>query len=106
MRLLLTGEHVTDEGRAYGVAFLAGVALGLYEDVQEASSLVELHEEVTEPQQESVALYEECYEAYRSLYTATKDAMRGPLANCRRYGDMENPKGWVDNAMHGHMYDF
>lgn len=73
----------TDEGPAYGAALLAGVAAGIYEDVHEASSQVELRDEVTEPQEENVKLYEEYFEAYRSLYPATKGAMRrlSKLAN-------------------------
>lgn len=66
----------TDEGPAYGAALLGGVAAGVYKDVQQASSQVELRNEVTEPEEENVRFYEECYEVYRSLYPATKGAMR------------------------------
>ena len=66
----------TDEGPAYGAALLAGVAAGIYGDVQEASAQVELRDEVTEPQEKNVRLYEEYFEAYRSLYPATKNTMR------------------------------
>jgi xylulokinase len=45
---------VADEGPAYGAALLAGVASGTYADVDEASSVVELREEVTEPDPERV----------------------------------------------------
>ena len=65
----------TDEGPAYGAALLAGVAAGVYEDVQEASSQVELRDEATEPEEENVRFYEECYEVYRSLYPATYKQM-------------------------------
>ena len=67
---------ITDEGPAYGAALLGGVAAGRFANVEEASSQVELREEVTEPEKENVDFYEECFEAYRSLYPATKDAMR------------------------------
>ena len=66
---------VADEGPAYGAALLAGVASGVYAGVDEASSVVELREEVTEPDPERVKVYEEHYEVYRSLYPATKSAM-------------------------------
>ena len=65
----------TDEGPAYGAALLGGVAAGVYGDVQEASSRVELRDEVTEPDEENVRFYEECYEVYRSLYPATRQQM-------------------------------
>ena len=65
----------TDEGPAYGAALLGGVASGEYGSVKEASSPVKLREEVTEPDRESVDLYEEHYEVYRSLYPTTREAM-------------------------------
>ena len=66
---------VADEGPAYGAALLAGVASGTYAGVDEASSVVELREEVTEPDPERVKTYEEHYEVYSSLYPATRQAM-------------------------------
>jgi xylulokinase len=66
---------VADEGPAYGAALLAGVASGTYADVDEASSVVELREEITEPDGERSKTYEEHYEVYRSLYPATRSAM-------------------------------
>ncbi|MDQ4126895.1 MAG: xylulokinase [Actinomycetota bacterium] len=66
---------VADEGPAYGAALLAGVASGTYADVDEASSVVGLREEVTEPDSERSKTYEEHYEVYRSLYPATRVAM-------------------------------
>ena len=65
----------TDEGPAYGAALLGGVASGVYGSVKEASSLVKLREEVTEPDRERARLYGEYYEVYRSLYPATREAM-------------------------------
>jgi xylulokinase len=64
-----------DEGPAYGAALLAGVAAGAYADVGEASSVVRLREEVTEPDPGRARAYEEYYAVYRSLYPATRDAM-------------------------------
>ena len=73
------GESVrrtaADEGPAYGAALLAGVAAGTYGDVGEASSVVRVREEVTEPDPERVRTYEDYYGVYRSLYPATRDAM-------------------------------
>lgn len=64
-----------DEGPAYGAALLAGVAAGTYANVEEASSVVRLREEITEPDPERAKVYEEHYEVYRSLYPATSAAM-------------------------------
>ncbi len=66
---------VADEGPAYGAALLAGVASGTYADVEEASSVVGLREEITEPDTGRSKQYEEYYEVYRSLYPATSSAM-------------------------------
>jgi xylulokinase len=66
---------VADEGPAYGAALLAGVAAGEYGSAEEATSVVRLREEVTESDPERVGAYEEAYEAYRSLYPATKETM-------------------------------
>ena len=66
---------VADEGPAYGAALLAGVASGTYTDVDEATSVVKLREEITEPDRERSKVYEEYYEVYRSLYPATRTAM-------------------------------
>ncbi len=64
-----------DEGPAHGAALLAGVASGTYADVGEAASVVELREEVTEPDPQRARVYEDYYEIYRSLYPASRDAM-------------------------------
>jgi xylose isomerase len=64
-----------DEGPAHGAALLAGVAAGVYGDVDEACSTVRLRDEITEPDPERARIYEERYEVYRSLYPATREAM-------------------------------
>jgi xylulokinase len=64
-----------DEGPAYGAALLAGVASGAYAEVEEATSVVKLREEITEPDPERSKVYEEYYEIYHSLYPATSSAM-------------------------------
>ena len=66
---------VADEGPAYGAALLAGVASGVYSSVDEATSVVELRNELTEPDRERTKIYEDYYEVYRSLYPATSSAM-------------------------------
>ncbi|MGI9049267.1 MAG: xylulokinase [Rubrobacteraceae bacterium] len=65
----------SEEGPAYGAALLGGISSGVYGSVKDASSLVKLREEVTEPDRESARLYGEHYEVYRSLYPATREAM-------------------------------
>ena len=66
---------LADEGPAYGAALLAGVASDTYADVNEATSVVELREEITEPNPERSKVYDEYYEVYRSLYPATSSTM-------------------------------
>ena len=65
----------SEEGPAYGASLLAGVAANIYGNVREASSLVTLRGEVTEPNSERASAYEEYYGVYRSLYPATREAM-------------------------------
>ena len=64
-----------DEGPAYGAALLAGVAAGHYRDVDEASHLVKLREEITGPDARRAQAYEGYYDVYRSLYPATREVM-------------------------------
>jgi xylulokinase len=65
----------SDEGPAYGAALLTGVTVDAYDSVEEATSVIRLREEVTEFDPERIAAYEGAYEAYRSLYPATKKTM-------------------------------
>jgi xylulokinase len=65
----------SEEGPAYGAALLSGVAAGAYGDVEEATSVVALREEASEPDRENAKVYEELYGIYRSLYPATREAM-------------------------------
>lgn len=64
-----------DEGPAYGAALLAGVASGTYAGIGEATGVVKLREEVTEPDPGRMKTYEEHFAVYRSLYPATREAM-------------------------------
>lgn len=62
-----------EEGPAYGAALLAGVAAGIYRDVEEASSRVAVSDEVTEPASQSHEFYAEYFEIYDSLYPQTRN---------------------------------
>jgi xylulokinase len=66
---------VIDEGPAYGAALLAGVAAGVFADVEEASTRVKLRDEVTEPNGERARRYDELYAIYTGLYPALREAM-------------------------------
>jgi hypothetical protein len=68
-------EPTRQHGPAHGAALLTGVAAGVYGDVDEACSTVQLRDEITEPDPERTRIYEERYEVYRSLYPATREAM-------------------------------
>ena len=65
-----------EEGPAYGAALLAGVAAGVYRDVEEACSRVRVQDELTAPDPQRVRLYRDYHAVYRSLYPATHGAMR------------------------------
>jgi xylulokinase len=64
-----------DEGPAYGAALLAGVASGVFADVEEATTRVRLLDSVTEPDPERARRYDELYGVFVSLYPALRDAM-------------------------------
>ena len=66
---------VADEGPAYGAALLAGVASDTYASLDEATTVVKLRHETTEPDPEQTKIFEEYYEVYRSLYPATSSTM-------------------------------
>ena len=64
-----------DEGPAYGAALLAGVASGVFADIEAASAGVRLRESITEPDPERARRYAELYITFASLYPALRDAM-------------------------------
>jgi xylulokinase len=66
---------VVDEGPAYGSALLAGVAAGVFDDIEAASAGVRLRESIVEPDPERARRYDELYEISVSLYPALRDAM-------------------------------
>ena len=63
------------EGAAYGAALLGHIAAGTFADVDEAAKVVRTLEHVTEPVPKRVAVYEEGYEVYGSLYGALREPM-------------------------------
>ena len=63
---------VAEEGPALGAAMLAGVACGLYPDVESACSRIVRVKSVVEPEKELTAKYEEKYQVFRKLYPALK----------------------------------
>jgi xylulokinase len=66
---------LVDEGPAYGAALLAGVAAGVFENVDDACARVSLRPGACEPTAAQARLYEDYYAAYRELYPATMSAM-------------------------------
>jgi xylulokinase len=64
-----------DEGPAYGAALLAGVAAGMFKDVEEACSGIRLRPDTSEPDRERTKRYDEYFGVYRSLYSANAEAM-------------------------------
>src|ERR687896_209586 len=64
-----------DEGPAYGAALLAGVASGVFDDIQAACAGVRLRESITDPDPQRASRYDELYSTFASLYPALRDAM-------------------------------
>jgi len=62
------------EGAAYGAALLAGVGVGVWPDVEAATSSVQLGEAVSPGP--NAAAYERAYSIYRSLYPTLKDTFQ------------------------------
>lgn len=61
-----------DEGAAFGAALLAGVGAGVYADVVAACRQTIRVVDALPPQPELVAIYEEYYGVYRTLYPAVR----------------------------------
>ncbi len=66
---------VADEGPAYGAALLAGVAAGVFRNVDEACGVVRLAVEHCEPDAGRARLYDDYYATYTRLYPATRKSM-------------------------------
>ncbi len=62
-----------EEGPAFGAALLAGVGIGIYNDVPQACEAVINIEDTIEPIQENVIIYDKYYEIYKDLYRSLKD---------------------------------
>jgi xylulokinase len=60
---------------AYGAALLAGVASGVFTDIEAATSSVRVRESITEPDPKRASGYDELYATFASLYPALRDAM-------------------------------
>jgi xylulokinase len=66
---------IADEGPAYGAALLAGIAAGVFRNVDDACAVVQLRPEQCDPDTGRARLYDDCYAAYVSLYPATRTSM-------------------------------
>ena len=63
----------SDEATALGAGILAAVGGGLHENVSTAVAAMTTTSQLYEPNPESVAVYENLYRTYRSIYPALKD---------------------------------
>ncbi len=70
-----------DEGAAFGAALLAGVAAGVWGDVNEAVAATVRVREVVEPVAEWVEVYRERREQFRALYPALREVGFGSGAS-------------------------
>lgn len=64
-----------EEGAAYGAALLGHVVAGTFTGIEEATSVVRVLPEVTEPERAHVSTYDDVYGVYRSLYGTLRDDM-------------------------------
>ena len=62
----------SEEGPALGVAILALVGAGVYDNVQQACSAVISIGNIQKPNEDNLDKYEQMYEKYKKLYPATK----------------------------------
>lgn len=59
-----------DRGPAFGAALLAGVAVGVYDSVEEACATTASRSQEVEPDTDTQVVYEATYRLYRDLYPA------------------------------------
>lgn len=64
-----------EEGAPYGALLLAGIGVGVYKDVEDASKVIELGE-VHAPNKENAAVYKNIYSLYKELYTNLKGSFK------------------------------
>lgn len=57
-----------EEGPAFGVAILAGVSVGIFENIEEVCDRFVTEDKVTKCEQENVLIYEKYHELYDKLY--------------------------------------
>ncbi len=69
-------QTAVDEGPAFGAALLAGVAASLFDNVEEACTVIRLRPEIAEPDPRRVQIYHRYHEIYRETYPATAVSMR------------------------------
>ena len=58
------------EAGACGICMIAGTAIGLYKDLEEAKSVFVKEDKVFTPNPEKAKKYSKLYNAYRQIYTA------------------------------------
>ena len=66
-------------GSALGVAFVAGMALGLFTDWGQIRSFLDEYK-VYRPDPAAVKIYNKAYEVYRRLYPASRDVFKALAA--------------------------
>ena len=67
-----------EEAAAYGAALLAGVGVGIYQDVADACArTVRWHEQVIQPDPANAARYQQLFERYQRLYPALRAEFSG-----------------------------
>jgi xylulokinase len=64
-----------EEGAAYGAALLGHVVAGTFSSIDEATSVVRTLPDITEPDPERVAIYDDVFAVYRSLYGTLREDM-------------------------------
>ncbi|MDO5309954.1 MAG: xylulokinase [Planctomycetia bacterium] len=80
MQADMFGSPVTtlnsEEGPAYGVALLATVGAGEYNNIEEACDATISRKSQTEPNQEAQTYYDQAFPVYQRLYQALKEEFR------------------------------
>jgi xylulokinase len=64
-----------EEGAPYGALLLAGIGVGVYKDVEDASKVIQVGA-VQEPNKENAAIYRNFYALYRDLYKNLKGSFK------------------------------
>lgn len=64
-----------EEGGSYGAALLAGVGVGLWSSVEEATSKLQIQDRIV-PEKEKAMLYAEFFKVYQSLYGVLQETFK------------------------------